>query len=71
MVQLDIDQLAALSADSVIMPLSHPVKSACTIAKLYLSDMSGLFQKSQAVVNSSERNTWQLGLRQAKDLVCS
>lgn len=69
MFHLDIDQLAALSADRMVVTLRHPVKAARTVAKLYLRDMSSVLQKSQAIVNSRERYARELGLRRGEDLV--
>ena len=48
---LDIDELAALGAQCVIVPVRHRVEAASTIAKLDLGDKPGILQISEAVIN--------------------
>jgi len=69
MFHLDIYQLAALCADRVVVPVRHPVKAAGAIAKLYLSDVSSIFQISQTVVNSRKTYARQHVLRRRKYLI--
>jgi hypothetical protein len=53
----------------VIVPVRHPVKAARAVAKLYLRNMTRVFQVSQAVINRRERNAWQKLFCAGKNLI--
>lgn len=69
--QVEIDQLSALIADRVIVPVCLSVVPAGAVAKLNLMNESGFFQKAQGVIDRCITDRRQAQKGRLKDLVCS
>ena len=68
-VHLDVDELSARGADSVIVPVRHPVKARRAVAELDLGNVAGLFEISQRVINGRERDARQKLFRRSKNII--
>ena len=65
----DVHELSAHGADSVVVPMRHPVKAARSVAEFYLGDVAGLFEITQRVINGRERYARQKRLGRRENLV--
>jgi hypothetical protein len=66
MLHLDIDKLSARRADRVVVAVRHSVETAGAVAELYLSDVAGLFQKSQSYRRSRNEIVGSISFAAAK-----
>jgi hypothetical protein len=66
---LDIYQFAAPRAQSMVVPVRHPVKAARTVAELYLGNVPRVLQIPQRVVDGRETYARQEVLRPPKNLI--
>jgi hypothetical protein len=66
--QIEIDQLSAIVADSVIVTVGFAIVAAGAVAKIDFVDQAGIFQVAQRVVNGCVADTGQTPARRLKDI---
>ena len=66
--QIEVDQLAAIVADGMVVTISFPVVTAGAISKIDFVNQPGLFQVAQRIVNGCVADAWQPPAGRLKDV---
>jgi hypothetical protein len=67
--QVEIDQLATIVADGMVMPVSFSIVTTGAVAKFNLVYQPGFFQEAERVVNGRITNCRQLQTGRLENLV--